>query len=148
VLLSAMAQEHERAAGGWQTEWAAIPNLFCSTAGAAEAVRNTVVHLKIDIARMQANLDLTAGLIMAESLTMALAAHMGRPEAYRIVQDLCKRVIPAKNDLRQLALTDARVCSILSSEEVALALDPAAYTGSADLFIDRALEAYHKTRPA
>jgi 3-carboxy-cis,cis-muconate cycloisomerase len=148
VLLSAMAQEHERAAGGWQTEWVAIPDLFCSTAGAVEAVKNTVAHLKVDSARMQANLDLTAGLIMAESLTMTLAAHMGRPEAYRIVQDLCKRVVPAKNDLRQLALADARVCAVLSSEEVELALDPSAYTGSANLFIDRALETYHKTQSA
>src|SRR5258707_4378600 len=32
-ILSAMAQEHERAIGGWQAEWAAIPDLFRFTAG-------------------------------------------------------------------------------------------------------------------
>src|SRR5579885_1906814 len=31
VILSAMVQEHERAVGGWQAEWAAIPDLFCFT---------------------------------------------------------------------------------------------------------------------
>ena len=28
VLLGAMLQEHERAAGGWQEEWGALPDLF------------------------------------------------------------------------------------------------------------------------
>src|SRR5581483_7957223 len=39
VILSAMTQEHERAAGGWQAEWAAIPDLFRFTAHAVERVR-------------------------------------------------------------------------------------------------------------
>lgn len=46
VLLSAMAQEHERAAGGWQVEWAAIPNLFRFTAGAVERVRTQLAALR------------------------------------------------------------------------------------------------------
>ena len=83
VILSAMAQEHERAIGGWQAEWAAIPDLFRFTAGAVERVRGAVAGLQVDTARMKANLDLTGGLIMAESLTMALAPHIGRPEAQR-----------------------------------------------------------------
>jgi 3-carboxy-cis,cis-muconate cycloisomerase len=33
VLLGAMAQEHERAAGAWQAEWAALPDLFGYTSG-------------------------------------------------------------------------------------------------------------------
>ncbi|HAH01145.1 MAG TPA: 3-carboxy-cis,cis-muconate cycloisomerase, partial [Ktedonobacter sp.] len=78
VILSAMTQEHERAAGGWQAEWAAIPDLFRFTASAVERVRSALVDLQIDPVRMKANLDLTGGLIMAESLTMALASHVGR----------------------------------------------------------------------
>src|SRR5258707_2894037 len=89
VILSAMAQEHERAAGGWQSEWAAIPDLFHYTAAAVERVGEAVSGLQVDPARMKANLDLTGGLIMAEALTMALALHLGRPEAQRIVQSLC-----------------------------------------------------------
>src|SRR6266581_2148259 len=89
VILSAMAQEHERAVGGWQAEWAAIPDLFRFTAGAVERVRGALAGLQIDAARMRANLDLTGGLIMAESLTMALAPYVGRSEAHRIVQAAC-----------------------------------------------------------
>lgn len=69
-------QDHEYAAGEWQAEWAAIPDLFRFTSAAVEHVGNEVGDLQIDAACMKANLDLTGGLIMAESLVMALAPHM------------------------------------------------------------------------
>jgi 3-carboxy-cis,cis-muconate cycloisomerase len=142
VILSAMAQEHERAAGGWQAEWAAIPNLFRFTAGAVERVRSAVVDLQINPTRMRANLALTGGLSMAESLTMALAPHIGKPEAQRLVQAICDQAIKSGQDLHQMALTNEQVRNILSPEEIDRTLDPREYLGSTDGFIDRALEAY------
>jgi 3-carboxy-cis,cis-muconate cycloisomerase len=142
VILSALTQEHERAVGGWQAEWAAIPDLFRYTASAVERVRDALVGLQIDPDRMSANLALTGGLIMAESLTMTLAAHMGRPEAYRLAQALCNQVIKEGGDLRQVALKDTQVSTVLSREELDRALDATAYLGSTDTFINRALEAY------
>ena len=93
---------------------------------------------------MRANLDLTGGLIMAESLTMALASHVGRPEGYHIVQAACNQVIETGVDLRQAALADVQMCAILSPEEIDGALDPTRYLGSTDVFINRALEAYRE----
>ena len=146
VILSAMAQEHERAVGGWQAEWMAIPNLFRFTASAVERVRDAVGGLQVDPARMRANLDLTGGLIMAESLTMALALHMGRPEAQRIVKALCDRAVSSGVHLRQVALEEVDMQTILSSEEIDRALDPGAYLGSTDVFIDRALRSYREVQ--
>lgn len=142
VILSAMAQEHERAVGGWQAEWAAIPDLFRCTASAVERVRDVVGGLEVDPARMRANLDLTGGLIMAESLAMALAPHLGRPEAQRIVKTLCDRATRSGVHLHQAAMEEAQVRAILSPEEIDRALDPGAYLGSTDAFIDRALASY------
>ncbi len=142
IILSAMAQEHERAVGGWQAEWSAIPNLFRFTASAIERVRAAVSDLQVDPARMQSNLALTKGLIMAESLTMALAPHLGRPEAQRIVQVACDSALKSGSDLHQTALEDAQIRSILSPQKIDLALNPSQYLGSTDTFIDRALEAY------
>jgi 3-carboxy-cis,cis-muconate cycloisomerase len=95
---------------------------------------------------MRANLDLTGGLIMAESLTMALAPHVGRPEAQRIVQAICDHAMKSGVDLRQAALADAQVSANLSLEEIDRALDPTRYMGSSDAFIDRALAVYHETQ--
>jgi hypothetical protein len=61
VVLGAMAQEHERAVGGWQAEWAAVPQLFCFTAGAVERVRSALYGLEIRPERMRANLELGGG---------------------------------------------------------------------------------------
>lgn len=146
VILSAMAQEHERALGGWQAEWAAIPNLFRFTASAVERVRDMVGGLQIEPAHMRANLALTAGLIMAESLTMTLALHVGRPEAHRIVQSACDDAIRSGMNLRQAALADAQVRAYLSPEEIDRALDPGGYLGSTDTFIDRALASYREAQ--
>jgi 3-carboxy-cis,cis-muconate cycloisomerase len=146
VILSAMAQEHERAIGGWQSEWEAIPNLFRYTASAVERVREAISGLQVDPARMSANLDLTGGLIMAESLVMALAPHVGRPEAQRIVKALCDRATRSEMYLRQAAQEEVQVQSILSSEEIDRALDPGAYLGSTDAFIDRVLASYREVQ--
>ncbi len=144
VVLSAMAQEHERAAGGWQAEWSALPDLFRHTAGAVGHVREAVGGLQIYAARMQANLDQAGGLLMAESLTMALAPQLGRPAAQRVVQVVCEQAIASGSSLRQAALMDAGVRALLAPEAIDRALDPRNYLGSAETWMNRALEAYRQ----
>ncbi len=146
VLLSAMAQEHERAVGGWQAEWVAIPNLFRYTASAVEHIRHAVSGLQVDAERMSTNLALTKGLVMAESLTMTLATHMGKAEAHHIVQTVCEQVVKSGITLRQAAMADKRVSSILSTEDIDHALAPGSYLGSTDTFIERALASYREVQ--
>ncbi len=142
IILNAMANEHERAAGGWQTEWSVLPDLFSHTAGAVERVRSVLDGLVVDPARMQANMELTGGLMMAEPLTTALAASIGRPAAFRLVEAVTRSASDARQSLRDAALADDQIRASLSLEEIERALDPANYLGSTDLFIDRALSAY------
>ena len=146
IILSAMTQEHERSVGGWQAEWSAVPSLFRYTASAVDHVQTALRDLQIDASRMAANLNLTRGLIMAESLTMALAPHLGRPEAQHLVQALCERAAKSDLTLGQVVLAEPQVRAILSTEEVDHALDPSSYLGSTNTFIDRALAEYHKAR--
>jgi 3-carboxy-cis,cis-muconate cycloisomerase len=143
-----MAQEHERAAGGWQAEWSALPDLFRTTAGAIARVRDAVRGLQVDTDRMQTNLDLGGGLLMSESLMVALARHIGRPDAQRLVQAAASRAQAERLKLRQVARDDTQIRAILSPEEIDRALDPAEYLGSADSFIDRALASYHEVAAA
>ncbi|HLZ25256.1 MAG TPA: 3-carboxy-cis,cis-muconate cycloisomerase [Ktedonobacterales bacterium] len=143
VMLVSMIQEHERAAGGWQTEWEALPSLFCFTSGAVERVHAALAGLDVDAERMRANLDISGGLIMAESLTMALAAHVGKPQAQQIAREAVARATSTSVTLQQAALDDERVRTILAPDALARVLDPAAYLGSSDVFIDRALKDFH-----
>jgi 3-carboxy-cis,cis-muconate cycloisomerase len=137
-----MIQEHERAVGGWQSEWAALPELFRYTDGAVERVRLTLASLEVNPDRMRANLDVTRGLLMAESLSMALAASLGKQEAHHVVQAACERAVRQGTDLATVALADERISGALASDQIAAALDPASYLGSTDIFVDRALAAF------
>jgi 3-carboxy-cis,cis-muconate cycloisomerase len=73
---------------------------------------------------------------------MALAAHLGRPDAQQIVKAAAARVADAGVTFRQALLEDARVGAVLSPAAIDGALDPAGYLGSADALIDRALASY------
>ncbi len=148
VVLSAMVQEHERAAGGWQAEWSAIPDLFRFTGGAVERVRDAVAGLEVDPDRLRRNLVLTGGQVMAEALSMALAQRVGKAEALRLVQALCARAAEAGQDLDQAAHHDPAVTAAMSADEIDRALDPAAYLGSADALVDRALAGFHRLQPS
>ncbi len=144
VVLSALAAEHERAVGGWQAEWAAIPDLFRYAAGTIAHTRRAVLGLQVDAQRMRSNLDLSGGLVMAEALTLALVAPLGRSTARQIVQEACDQARTTGSSLRQTAHGDPRISAALSPEEIDQTLDPAAYLGSTDILIDRALAAFHE----
>ena len=73
ILLGAMAQEHERAAGAWQAEWQAVSGALAATGGAAAAVRGCCASWRSAPTRMRANLELTGGLVMTEAVVTALA---------------------------------------------------------------------------
>jgi 3-carboxy-cis,cis-muconate cycloisomerase len=144
LVLAALEAEHERAAGGWQAEWQALPDLFRFSAGALARVRDALDGLTVDPERMRANLELGGGLLMAESLVTALAASLGRHEAARLVRAVGEHALAAGLSLREAALADAQVAAALSPEAIEQALEPTAYLGSADVLIDRALAAYRQ----
>lgn len=146
VVLGAMAQEHERAAGAWQAEWAALPSLFRHTSGAVEHVRWALSGLEVDAERMRANLARAGGLILAEALTVALAPRLGRHEAFRIVREVSERAVKTGKDFRQVALADKRVRAALPAEAGERVFEPAAYLGSTDIYIDRVLAEYRASQ--
>jgi 3-carboxy-cis,cis-muconate cycloisomerase len=142
VLTGGLAQEHERAAGGWHAEWQPFSDALALTGGAAAAVKEVVEGLEVDPQRMRANLDATGGLIMAERITYLLAERLGRLEAHEFVSEACARAVAARRPFRDELLSDPRI--ELAPDELDAALDPAGYLGSAGLFVDRALDLYRK----
>ena len=142
VLIGALAQEHERAAGAWQAEWEALSRALALTGGAAASLREALAGLTVDAERMRANLDLTGGMLMTEAVSTALAEKLGRLEAKRIVGEAAQRAAAGERSLR-----DELIGSVdLSEQEIDRALDPANYLGSASAFVDRALKAHEERR--
>jgi 3-carboxy-cis,cis-muconate cycloisomerase len=137
-------QEHERALGAWQTEWVALPQLFRHTAGAVGHVRQLLAGLEVHDDRMRRNLALAGGTLMAEALTVAIAAKLGRHEAQRIVKAECERALRDGITLEEAAIEDTCTAGVLSREEIERALDPTQYLGSSDAFIDLALASFRE----
>jgi len=85
TLYAAMAQEHERAAGGWQAEWRPLRELLIAVGSAAAWMRECLTGLTVHEAAMRANV---AGL----------GAGAGMPDL--------EEHIAAAADLVRLALAD------------------------------------------
>jgi 3-carboxy-cis,cis-muconate cycloisomerase len=137
AMLSAIAQEHERSAGLWQSEALALPQCLALTAGALRQARSVVDGLQVDESRMRANLAADLGLIMAEALSAALVPKLGRAAAHQIVSRLCGIAVKSRRDLADVLRNDPEVARCLSAREIEQALEPGSYLGSAMLFADR-----------
>jgi len=56
LLVECGVHEHERAVGSWHAEWGALNDALAATGGAAAAIARSLGGLRVDAARMRANL--------------------------------------------------------------------------------------------
>jgi 3-carboxy-cis,cis-muconate cycloisomerase len=137
TMLAAMPQEHERGFGGWQAEWATLPELVLLTAGSSRAIAIVLEGLEIDETRMRANLESTHGLIVAEGVAMALAAYVGRSEAHRIVEQAARRARDGRCTLLDALAADPVVTRHLRHEDLEHQLSDAPYIAAARALVER-----------
>lgn len=128
--------EHERSGASWLLEWLTLPQIITATGAALAQAVDMVPDLKINTDRMAQNLELSRGAMLAEAATFALADHLGRDAADKLVKDaIAKSAENASNLFDELPkLTDAPV-------DWAYIRNPVNYVGQADVFIDRVLGA-------
>ena len=137
AILGAQVQEDERSLAGWQAEWATFPALALITSGGLNAIADISQGLEVDKERMRGDLEATHGIVMAEAVSCALAAKIGRAEAESIVQEASRQAAAMKRDLQDLLLDHDQVKLSLSVGELAKLFEPLSYQGVAQTFIDR-----------
>ncbi len=137
TLIAAQVQEHERAVGGWHTDWMTFPALALVTSGALSAVVEIAEGLEVDVERLRANLEMTGGQIMAEAVAFALAEKIGRTEAHALVRLLSLQASQEKRPFKEVLLKDLQMKTFLSGIEIERLFIPLTYQGSAQTFIDR-----------
>jgi 3-carboxy-cis,cis-muconate cycloisomerase len=147
TLLAGQVQEHERAPGGWHTDWMTFPALALVTSGALSAVAEIARGLEIDVDRLRANLEMTGGQIMAEAVSFALADKMGRAEAHALVQQLSQQAAREKRPLKEVLLSNLRVKWQLGAPAIEKLFMPLTYQGAAQTFIDRLVVASQMRAP-
>lgn len=141
TMLQGMVQEHERALGGWQAEWDALPDIARMTSGALENVIEMLDGLEVHAERMRDNLAITHGLILGEAVMLALGKSIGRLDAHHVVEAASKRAVQEKSALFDVLMADETVTAHLSREALQSLLDPANYVGQSGAFIDAVLQA-------
>jgi 3-carboxy-cis,cis-muconate cycloisomerase len=139
TIFAGMVQEHERALGGWQAEWEALPDLARLTAGALSSINAIVPSMEIDVERLAANLGVTNGLILGEAVMLALGDAIGRLDAHKLVEAASKASIANGTSLFDALAANETVTRHLSHDQLKQLLDPANYVGQAQAFVDAAI---------
>ena len=99
-----------------------ILNLMC----------NIVANIRVDGERMTTNLSLTQGRAMSESVMMVLVKKgVNRQEAHEMLRQLTIKSAVEKKPFQQVLMEDKLVRTKLSEEEIATALNPKNYLGTA-----------------
>ncbi|MGY2876574.1 3-carboxy-cis,cis-muconate cycloisomerase [Marmoricola sp. URHA0025 HA25] len=139
-LYRAMEAGHERAAGEWHVEWAAVPATFTATAGALLSARDAIAGLRVFPERMLANLETDGGRLMAEAYMMALAPHLGRGPAHELVYAAVRHSRQEDVPLRD-AVRDVVTAEVWRDVEPVLPW-PQGYLGQASAICDEALKVW------
>ena len=147
TLASSAEQELQRAAGAWHAEWQPLSDLLRLTTSAASWSADLLEGLRVDPARMRANLDATHGLLMAEHVTALLAPAIGRLEAHKLVARATVRATADDISLAEALCTDEETAAQLaackiSRDQLQATLAPTSYLGATQQFIARALAAH------
>lgn len=131
-------QWHERDLANSSAERFLIPHTLILTDWCVAKMADVFEGLRVDPARMRANLDASRGLPMAESLLLALARQgVSRQDAHEQVRRLSMGVRDGSGTLKDAALADKTLLKLLSKKEVEAAFDAARYVGSAPARVER-----------
>jgi 3-carboxy-cis,cis-muconate cycloisomerase len=132
--LSAMVQEHERAVGGWQSEWPTIAAAIQATGIAAASIAEITEGLSVDSARMRENLAATGGTIYAEKAMILLTAKLGRDKAHQLLEEATRKAVSHHCPLAEVLTEMPEVTKHLNPTAIAQLDVPEGYLGSADSF--------------
>jgi 3-carboxy-cis,cis-muconate cycloisomerase len=147
-LLGSMVHEHERALGGWQAEWAVIPELFKLAAGAVMNMADALSGLDVDTQRLGTNLAALKGLPMTEVVALALAPYFGKSEAFSRVEAAAMKVASSDMSLCDVLKADAQIARHIDHAGLEAITNPAHALGATKDFIATALLTWEGMRIA
>jgi adenylosuccinate lyase len=141
MAFDALSAEHERDKVATQTDREYLPRLCCQVDAALKKTAFLTAGLTVNVDAMRRNLDITKGLLLSEAVMMQLAEHIGRQEAHDVVYEAAMAAHASGRGLKDHLLEDPVVADRFSSTEIDALLDPAAYVGLSEIFVERVLDA-------
>jgi 3-carboxy-cis,cis-muconate cycloisomerase len=143
-FLSAMVQEHERGAGGWQAEWPIVTSIVQALGVSVASMAEAAEGLAVDAARMRANIEATRGIIFAERVVMLLGATLGRDLAHKLLEQATRQTVEERRRLFDVLGEMPEVTRIIPPATLATLDSPEDYLGIASVFQKRLVTPHKK----
>lgn len=140
AMLRAGEVGHERAAGEWQLEWKALPEVLIDTVSALKLSAEMMQGLSVNVAVMKSNVEMQNGAIMAEAYMIELAKKTGREVAHSTVHEASK-LSAGKNIPLTAALVELR--PQIKEELPQWPISPSSYVGNAEKVCATAIANWH-----
>lgn len=139
LALEGMVGEHERDGRSWKTEWVLLPEACLAAAAAAALGARMLSGLRVDEARMRANLDAQRGYPLSEPVLRALSDRLGKHTAHEVVYAAAMAGLDRGVDFRTALRADPRL-DVVPDAELDGLLDVGRALGAAPAFVDRVLK--------
>lgn len=134
-------QWHERDLANSSAERFLVPHTLVLTDWIVHQMAQVFDNLWVDAKRMRKNLDDQRGLVMAESLLLALSRKgVSRQDAHEHVRRISMKIRDGSGTLLEAAARDATLSKKLKATELRSAMDPSKYVGTAPARVDAILK--------
>jgi len=128
---------HERDLTNSSAERFFVPHSFILIDDMLVKMTKMFSELVVNTEQMGRNLARAGSVIMAESVILALVGKgMGRQEAHELIRKCSMDSQKACEDFKSYLLSNERVASMLSEDEIDAALDPGKYLGTSGRTVD------------
>jgi adenylosuccinate lyase len=134
-----LVHDHERDGRSWKVEWHVVPEITMLAARALELLADLARGLVVHADRMLRNLEATRGFVLSEAVMLALAPHVGRETAHRLVSAAADDARRTGGSLEDAVRGSAEIMARLSRDEVAAAFDLRRHAGQCAALVDRFL---------
>lgn len=131
---------HERDLTNSSAERFFVPHSFILLDDILAKTEGMFRGLVVNKDRMWSNLQRAGGVIMAESIMMALVSKgLGRQDAHELIRKCSMDAQKACEDFKDHLMASSSVTTLMSEGELDLALDPKSYLGSTLATVDNIL---------
>ncbi|WGJ13310.1 adenylosuccinate lyase family protein [Methylocapsa sp. D3K7] len=139
LLTEGLVHDHERDGRSWKAEWHAVPELTMAASKAHALLASLLAGLEVRADRMRANVEASGGHLFSEALVLALARHIGKQTAHRVVQRLAASARSEDKSFAVIAAEDPDIRVHLTEKEIGRLFSIEAHTGQCQELVDRVL---------
>ncbi|MGO9135051.1 MAG: adenylosuccinate lyase family protein [Methylovirgula sp.] len=145
LLAEGLVHDHERDGRSWKVEWHVVPELTMAAGKALALLASLLEGLEVCADRMRANLEASDGYLLSESVMLALAPHVGKQTAQRLVQRLATSAGCEGRPFSTVIAEDPDICACLTKQELDHLFISDAQTGQCQALVDRVLRTHSRS---